>query len=856
MLKLSFKIALREMRGGLSGFRILILCIALGVGAISGIQSLTSSLTNNLADEGKSILGGDVEISLVHRKASREEKSWLTNQANGKISEIATMRAMARIPQKDTQSLVELKAVDVSYPLIGEVKTSSNEPFQGLLDPIKIDEIWRYPALIHPSFAQRYDLELGDQFEIGQITLFYAAQLINEPDGLSSGIGFGPKILVSRETFEKTGLYQPGTLMNWRYRLLLENAGSPEAIETFKTAANQTFPQAGWRIRSANAAAPQLSENITRFAQFLTLIGITALLVGGVGVSNAVRSFIESKRSAIATLRSLGAHRNLVYSIYFIQVMLISFIGVILGMVLGAIIPYIGLKIIALFLPLTGEFSIFGMDLLRGMVFGLLVGAAFSILPLAKVEDVGVSELFRGASSETTKIRRKRYYFFAAFAFLGLILLAVFSAYQPILALYFILASFGVIAVMLLLGHLIMKAARLVPHFKNPLLSLAISNLHRKGALTPQITLSLGLGLTLLVSISMLDRTITSQMISRLPEKIPSFFFIGIQKSEKDNFDQSLAQILQDQPYEMQNAPMLRGRIVSVKGIMAQEYPVKDSGEWVLRGDRGITFSDHIPEAARLIKGEWWPKDYQGENLVSFKAEEAEALGLDIGDEIIVNVLGREISAKIANLRQQDWESFSINFVMVFSPNALKGAPYPWLSTVTFQDQNNTLQNDRETKVLNEITKDFPTITIIPVKQVMEETKRLIAQIAFAFRGASAVTIIVAILVLSGALAAGQRNRLYDALLLKTLGATKKRVIIIFIFEYGLLGLLSAFFAVLAGSLASYIVAVNLMELNYQFDIFIALLTAVISMIITILLGMISSWHILNVKPAVHLRSL
>jgi len=845
-MPLPLTLAIRELRAGLKGFYIFILCIALGVAAIAGVQSLSKTLTSNLIDQSAAILGGNAEIMLVHRETNTQEYEWI--KSKGDMSAVVTMRAMARVEKDDTQTLVEIKGVDNAYPLIGDFESQSERNLSELLKRTNDGDI---PAIVANSFMEQLSLDIGDSFKLGNAYYQVVDIIKKEPDQLSGGLGFGPRVMLSIDGLRQSGLIQQGTLMNWRYRIKSASLDQPNAINLLREEASEKFPQAGWRIRGMDAASPGFASNIERFAQFLTLIGITALLVGGVGIANAVRTFVDSKKYSIATLKSIGAKQSLIYKIYFWQILMIALIGIIIGLIFGALIPIIGLEIISLFLPLGGDIRLFPSALMMGAIFGLLTTFTFGLTPLAQTEKVPVTALFRGYTNNKTALPRKRYIFLSFLSAALLIYLAITTSYDPTIASWFILGSIVVIGLLWLFGSLIMKVIASLPSPRNIIRKIAFNNIHRPDALTPHVTLSLGLGLTLLVTISLIDRTITNQMLARVPDQIPSFFFIGIQNNEKAQFDR----FIQDNAKTAQqdDAPMLRGRILKINDIPASEYQVQEGAEWVLRGDRGITFSSTPPASGTLVAGEWWDENHAGENLVSFKAEEGAELGLDIGDTITVNVLGRNVTAKIANFREQEWESFSINFVMVFSPNTFKGAPYPWLSTLTFEDEPSP---DQEAEILKEVTKQFPSVTPVPVKQVLETATGLIGQITWGFRSASAVTIIAAILVLSGALAASHRHRLYDVVLLKTLGTTRLRVLTTFIIEYALLGFITALFAVLVGSLTSYLVTNRLMQMEFQFDWLIAIITALFSIILTVGLGLLSTYKVLKVKPAQQLKSL
>src|SRR5215468_10335735 len=363
---LTFTLALRELRGGLRGFYVFIACIALGVMAIAAVGSLASGLAEGLAREGRVILGGDVAFSLIQRETSPIERAFLASR--GELSSAATMRAMVRTADQRT-ALVEVKAVDSAYPLYGKVVT---EPAADLTATLAQRE-GAFGAVVDPALLTRLDLRPGARVTIGGATIELRATLVSEPDKLASGIGFGPRLLISQEALRATGLLQPGSLVRWIYRLRLPaNDASDAAARTVTAQARAQMPEAGWDIRNRSSASPQLERNVERFTQFLTIVGLTALLVGGVGVGNAVKSHLDRRRESIATLKALGASGRRVFSIYLTQVLLLALIGGAIGITLGAILPFVISWMFHAAIPLPIVPALHPGELALALVYGLL----------------------------------------------------------------------------------------------------------------------------------------------------------------------------------------------------------------------------------------------------------------------------------------------------------------------------------------------------------------------------------------------------------------------------------------------------------------------------------------------------
>lgn len=839
-LAVAFRFALREMRGGLKGFYIFLACIALGTAAIAGVNSLSQAITGAIEGQGRELLAGDLRFELDNREATPQERAFL--ERLGTVSVNSGLRSMARLPDGSNQALVELKAVDEAYPLYGTVQTDpAGEGIQALLQP-RGDA---FGAVAAPLLLDRLGLKVGDALMLGKARLVITASLTREPDAVSDGFGFAPRIMISRQALAASGLVQTGSLIEHAYKIRL--APGESAAEA-RRLAEETFPAAGWSIRTSSNAAPALTANVTRFSQFLTLVGLTALIVGGVGVANAVRAYIDSKRAVIATFKCLGAPASVVLMIYLIQILAIALIGIAIGLVLGAIIPYAAAQFLAGTLPVPEGFSLYPGALALAALFGITTALAFAILPLGRARRIPATALFREQGLDGRRLPPWRYLTAAVVLLAILCGLAIFTAYDRRISAIFLAAVAGSFVVLRLVAFGVAWLARRSPAIRSTPLRLAVGNIHRPGALTPSVVLSLGLGLTLLVTIALIDGNLRRQLTGSLAERAPNFFFVDIQGSEVEGFRTLLSEALPEG--KIIEVPMLRGRIIAFNGVDVAKLTVPPAGQWVLRGDRGITYAKNLPENSTLSEGSWWPADHSGEPLVSFSAQEARELGLKIGDTVTVNVLGRNITAKIANFRTVEWESLSINFVMVFSPNTFAGAPHAWLATII----DPTATAPQEAEALRRITNAYPTITSVRVKDALDIVNQLVAQLATAIRAAASVALAASVLVLAGALAAGNRARIHDAVILKTLGATRRTLIRAFSYEYAILGAATAVFALAAGGVAAWFVVSQIMGLPSAFLPDVALTTLLVALVMTVGIGLVGTWRVLGQKAGPVLR--
>ncbi|MBL4758030.1 MAG: ABC transporter permease [Rhizobiales bacterium] len=845
-MSLALRLAGRELRGGLRGFIVFLACLSLGVGAIAGVGSVSRALLDGLGQQGQVILGGDMSLSLIHRTVNEAERRWLEDA--GDISEIATLRAMVRMG--DDQALAEIKAVDRAYPLYGAVTLAQG----GALEDAIAVKNGVFGIVVEDTLLGRLDLETGDIVRIGDADFEIRDQISSEPDKLSSGLIFGPRVMMSVAGLDATGLVRPGSLVHWFYRIRLAGDGlQPGRLESFEQAVTTALPDAGWQIRNRTNASPRVSTAIERFTHILTLVGLTALIVGGVGVANAVHAHLNGKRKVIATLKCLGAPGRQIFLIYFFQIMMLAAAGTVIGLALGMVIQFVAASALDGVLPFAGRILPYPEPLMLAALYGMLVAMAFSLWPLGRAQDVSVASLIRDQVEDIRRWPRVGY-ILAAITMIGIIAaLAVFTSSNSKIALTFVVASGVVLFVLRLVAMAIMAIARRLPSFKSPEMRLAVANIHRPGSLTGTVVLSLGLGLTLLVSLALIDGNLTRQLTGQIPDKAPNFFFVDVQRSEAAQFGELISEIAPGADYR--TVPMLRGRILSLNNVATADINAPPDKRWALSGDRGLTYSSTLPESSELAAGEWWDEDYSGPPLVSFESELAEAFDLSIGDPIVVNVMGREITAKIANLRAVRWGSLTINFVMVFSPNTFAGAPHMNLATLELEEDGADITN-REIEIMRDVGAAFPHVTVIRVKEAMEAANALLSQIMWAIRAVSSVTLIASILVLGGALAAGHRHRLYDAVILKTFGATRNRLLLAFGLEFLILGLITAILALIGGSIAAEFVLTQLMDGDYEFIPLVAGMAVVGAVGFTVILGLIGTWRILGEKPARVLRDL
>ncbi|MCG2841423.1 FtsX-like permease family protein [Sandaracinobacter sp. RS1-74] len=825
------RLAWREVRGGLGGLRLLFACLLLGVLAMAGVGSLGSSIASGLAGQGQVILGGDVEARLTQREPLPEEMAALKGYG-GAVSTSVRMRAMVRGETgaaANRELLGELKAVDGGWPLYGKAEIKGGGEVQAALAE---------GAVVGEALADQMGLTVGDMVGIGEAKMPVAAILTVEPDRAGEGFAFGPSVLISTQKLAETGLIQPGSLYRFHVRLKLPEGMDPAFVREDLDA---RFPEAGWRLADRRDGAPGVRRFVERLAQFLTLVSLTALAVAGVGVGNGVQSYLDRKAGSIATLKALGAPTRLIRRAYLLLVGGVALAAAVVGAGLGALVPYAVVAVAGDALPVPPALGLHPWPLLAAVGFGLLVAFAFAVAPLARASALPAQRMFRG-SVEAWPWPSGQALAAALGAGAVVAALAVWQAAEKIFALGFLGGAAAVLALLFALGTLVKWGAARLPRPSGVLPRLALANVHRPGAMTRQLVVALGLGLSLFATLAFIETSFNAELQRTVPAKAPAFFLLDLPKEERPRF----VAILPDDS-EARLVPSLRGPVVAVNGVPASEIKEVPEGSYVLRGDRGLTFADELPPGNRLVAGKWWPKDYAGPPLVSMDAEQAGLLGLEVGDSITVSVLGVEIEATIASLREVDWDSMGFNFVLIYDPATLRDAPYTYMATVSPPDAE-------QGGFTGMISRAFPTVSVIKVRDVLGEIGTLVNQMGTAVRAAASVAILAGIAVLVGALASQAKARTLDNVILKTLGATRRQLMAAAAMEYAALGLLVSGLALALGGLSGWIVVTQVLKFGWAPDWGVALATVLAGAAATLLLGLAGAWRTLGAKVARVLR--
>ena len=807
---LAWRYARFEMRGSVARFRVFLGALMLGVAAIGAVGSVADAMKAGISGNARLLLGGDFEISSMHMPADSAILASLSDSA--RQSNVIQMRAMLRA-DGGNRKLVEMKAVDSAYPLVGQVELRPARPIQ--------DALQNFGAVADSSLLTSLGLEVGDTAQLGNVEVVITGALEAEPDNAISFVSFGPRLIVSRDTLEATGLKQPGSFITYRSRFLLDN---PAQTERVTMALSEQLRDTHMRLRTMSRAAPGFDRFIDRAELFLTLVGLTALLIGGLGISGGVRAWLASRMHVIA----------------------MSMMGIMAGLFLAGFAPVLTASLFSQYVNVPLAVSIYPVPLAIAGAFGLVTTFVFAVWPLARTRLIKAAHLFR----TMIQLPSGRPTAGALTAVLGgsilLVVLAILATGHIMLSLYFMAGTALSLLLLGILGELVITILRRLPAPAYVPARLALSAIIRPNSPLRSIIVAFGLGLSVLVAVTLSEVNLSRQLSAQAQAQAPDWFFIDIQPDQIDLFTQLVANT--DSGTVIERTPMLRGRVTAINGVSTADITPPENSEWIMRGDRALTWHAEMPPQTELVRGEWWPANYQDAPLISVTEEMFRDFGLSLGDTVSLNILGRDITATIANTREVEWESFRINFVFIASPGLLDSAPHSWIATTKSGSE------EIADRIESAVAEDFSNISSVSVKQAVKTATDVLSLLGGAIGLTAIVTLISGLAVLAGTVATTEAQRLSDSIILKVLGATRKDIMIAWILEYSLLGLLTAIVASIIGSLTSYGLIGLVLGSPFELDIYVVLMTACAGAAGTMLLGLAGAMRTLSQKPAPHLR--
>lgn len=837
------RVAMTDLRGDIRRFAVLLACLALGVATIAIVGSVGTALQSALARDARMVLGGDLEAQLSYRAATAAERALF--EELGTVAEVIEVSGRARV--EGASAFVSLRAVDGNYPLLGTVSYDAGGA-GGDLSDLLAERNGSFGAIADPLLFDRLGLKPGDSIEIGEARFVLGARLDGLPDQVTQGFQLGVPVVISLAGLEATGILAPGVLARYRYKMLLHDIGFDAAAARV----GSTFPEAGWQVRSPTDATEDLARAFDIFSRFLTIVGLSSLLVGGVGVANAVAAYITERQRSIATMRSLGATNTRIMVHFLTQVMILVAAGVAMGLLLGVGVTLLALPVIGNMLSIALPPSVAPLSLLIAATFGLITGFAFAFLPLARATTIRPATLFRAAGAAVEgglgwrDLLRPAIGLPPLLAAAAMLALAAAITPRPQLIFWYAVGAVTAFAVLRLAAFGLQILLRLIPPPPGARLRNALKAIHRPGAPAPTVILSLGLGLALLLLIALIDSNLRGQLSGEVTREAPSFVFMDL--FEDETAELSAFTAAEPLAQSFASTAMLRAAITQINGKPVGELgALPENLRFLFEGETPLTWAAQLPARSEITAGEWWPEDHAGDQLVSVFEELREPLGLKVGDTLTFTLFGEQLTATIANFRDFEWRGGDINFSFVLSPGPVQNFPMSYVGMLKAAPE-------QEAPLQSLLVERFPDLIFLPVGDALAAIKAILSTLTNAVAIVGGLAVLSGVFVLAGALAAGRQQREADATVMKVLGATRSDVVVAYLVEYGLLGTLSAALAALLGGIGAWAFVTQVLEISFSIDAGLVLLVVTAAVALTILTGMLATWSALSTRPANFLR--
>ena len=882
------KMAWRETRAAWRHFIYFLVCIAVGVGALVGVSLFGANVEHAVKKEARGLLGGDLEIRLSH-PITPEGLAVLDSLGNRGIaathvSELVAMAARVEpsVLSGQATQIIELKAVGPEYPFYGTLRLEPDGNVQELLrsDARPCPGGTCFGVVVQESLLIRMRLAVGDRLKIGQGLFVIRGILRTEPDRMANAFSLGPRVLMSQAGLRTAELVKSGSRIRERYLLKMPStmAHDPLLYELRGRLASESAKVSHYRD-----AQPQLKQFLEQLTRYLGLIGLTALLVGGLGVATSIHAFVREKLSTIAILKTVGADSTIVIGTYALQALILGLAGSLLGLVIGMLLQQGLPRLIAGLLEsdLLHQLG-FATDMMmtslvplgKGLALGLLSTLLFALWPLLTIREIKPAMIFRRAvvplTSTTNRGERSwrmRWRSVDRVRALtsvgigtGLALLSIWQAGSWKAGSLFIGAF---VAAVLLLGASAWAMLFLLkqgPRPKSLILRKALGNIVRPGSQAVGITIAIGIGVMVVVTVSLVERALLRQVGETRPTDAPTFFFIDLQPDQTESF----AQLLRSRPggLDPHLTPLVRSRLSALNGhpinleaTTEEEERREKAAEkderrknWFLTREYVLTFLQDLPKDNQVISGQWWkPAQAFPTPLVSIEEDAAKQLGLAVGDTVELDVQGTAITAEVSSIRRVEWGNFSTNFYMIFSPGALEGAPMTYVATVR-------VPPSEEVALQEAVVASFPNVTAINVGDVLDSFARVLDRLSIAIRAVALFCVLSGCLVLAAALAATRYRRLYESVILKSLGATRSVIARSFAVEYALLGAAGGILGCGLASALSGAVLVTVFDLSWSLQPPVLTAGFLVTSVLAVLVGFLSTYRLLGHPPLSVLR--
>ena len=883
--------AWRETRAAWRHFLYFFFCIALGVGTLVGVGLFAANVEGTVAREARGLMGGDLEIRLT-RPISPDGHDILRSLKSRSIDVIHVSELVAMASRHGSRKsssppssavstqLIELKAIEPSYPFYGTLNTEPAHPVFRLIAPQadaclatgSVAKTHCYGAIVQDSLLIKMGLQVGDELKLGQAVLTITGTLKHEPDRVASAFSLGPRVMISQEALRSADLVKPGSRVRERYLLRVPSEVQPESLvnELRDRLAGDSA-----HISTFREAQPRLRRFLDQLTRYLGLVGLTALFVGGIGVASTVHAFVKDKLKTIAILKTLGADSGTVIRTYLIQALGLGLMGSLAGVILGASLQHAIPTLLAGLLPIDllglslSQSSLSAEPILKGLTLGATTTLLFTLWPLLGIREIRPALIFRtesvGAEQEDDRDQQRftwlKYlrdpvrWVAVLLVGIGLSGLAMWQAGSIAIGMMFMGALVAAVMLLTLAARLVIRWLKMTASPSPLMVRHAIRNLSRPGSQATNIMVAVGIGVMIIVTISLLERSLIREIGENRPVNAPTFFFIDVQPDQTDAFQRMIHERFPHVTPEL--TPLVRSRLHTVNGrpVPIQENDERGSrrdGEqgtsWYLTREYVLTFLDRLPKDNVVVKGDWWGHSPDAQPaLVSVEEDAARHLGVQPGSTIEFDIQGTVLPATVSNIRKVEWNNFSTNFYMILSPGSLEGAPVTFVATVRVSPAE-------EVPLQQAVVEAFPNVTAINIGEVMNTFARVLEHLSVAIRAIAVFCILAGGLVMAAALATTRYRRLYESVIFKALGATRTLIAGSFATEYAFLGAVAGLIGTVLASALSWGVLYFVFDLPWTLQPDMLVGSICLTMILTLAVGFFSTFRILGQRPLTILR--
>ena len=828
-LSLIFKYALKDLSRNYKKISSIIVTLFISLFILSAIFTIEDSLKKELNDNAKVLLGGDLEIDYNRNQGD-------LNLVN-KVKEFSTVSQMIEFStmlsttgrEKNKSLFTRIKTVDEKYPLYGEVVYEPEDAYERMQKEPKT-------ILINESLSKTLKIKINDKVKV-QDQSFIVVGIIKSVPDVSGFVAFGDWALAGKQTLEILKLNGIGSFLNYEYKVKFKPSDDPEKIESkikdiFKD--DQKV-----KLRFPENSASGLKRIINNFSQFLSLVSISAMLIAGIGIANTLLSFINQNNMSIAVRKAVGFYSGNIKTLYYLQLLILLFIITVISYSSSFLIVPIADKYLSdgLGLNVYPKFSL--INFIKIFIVGLLVLIIFSIPTISSIDQVKASNLFRNVFQNLQFYYSKKSVILSFILLSFLVLLFTLGSERPSYSLGYFLAFFVCLIVFFLLSKIIIYLLKKFNFSSNISLKVSIKNITQTKSITPITIMSLGLGVTLLLTLALVGTNFKREIARSIPDIAPDYFFVGIQKGEKKKFEQGVYKMNPDANIEI--VPMVSSGIVKINGVNPNSYIKPDNDSyWVIGSERRSSWVENIPKDNPILKGEWWDLSKPNQLQISLDAKVAKDFNIELGDIFTLNIYGREIDGEIVNFREVDYRDLSINFAMLFNPQFAKKIPHEYLATAKFKNPDNF----DETKMLEVL----PSLSMIKIADYLNKVTAVLNKVFIAVTLISGVTIVIGLIVISSAIMVQGKVKEYQNLVFKILGFSKKEIIFSSLIEFIIIFMSVILIAIFFAVIGSKFIMENIFELVWQFDFKVLIYLGASIGIVTLILIMLTNLKYLNPK--------